>query len=186
MRFILKEFTSKQLIDFLLKHLKDDQKDGHYVYKCASISIACDIGNYRPPLFHDFLLPLLSSMNFHQQLDFHLHWPKFALTLLNLGIHHQPLINEIFKRRSQFQTYYGFDLLECLEMQRMLNVNVEHLLPDMKRAIGKYMRLLVCIDNGVVVPMLIKIDIHSKKLLPVENDKLISMNSMPCQDDQLL
>lgn len=125
-------------------------------------------------------------MNFHQQFDFHLNWPKFALTLLNLGVHHQPLINEILKRRSQFQAHHGFDALECLEMERMINVNVQHLLPDMKHAIGKHMRLLTCADNSIVVPMLVKIDTVSKKLLPFEDDNTTSINSMSCPDDQLL
>lgn len=170
----------------MFDHLKDNQKHEHFVFNCASIAVACDIGNYKPPLFYGFLLPLLSVMNFHQQLDFHLNWPKLALTLLNLGVRHRPLINEILKRRVQFQTYYGFDSLECLEMERMINVNVQHVLPDMKHAIGKHMRLLVCADDSIVVPMLVKIDTHSKKLLPFEDDNISSINSMSCPDDQLL
>lgn len=186
LNFVFQEFTSGQLIDFLLNHLKDNRKHEHFVYNCASIAIACDIGNYKPPSFHDFLFPLLSAMNFHQQFDFHLNWPKFALTLLNHGIHHQPLINEIFKRRSQFQTHQGFDVLECFEMERMLNVNVQHLLPYIKNVIGKHMRLLVCIDKDILVPMIVKIDTHSKKLLPFENNEMISINSIPYRNNQLL
>lgn len=125
-------------------------------------------------------------MNFHQQLDFNLNWPKFALTLLNLGIRHQPLITEILKRRSQFRTYHGFDALECLEMEKIINVNVQHLVPDLKHAIGKHMQLLVCADDSIVVPMLVKIDTHSKKLLAFEDDSITSINSMSCCDDQLL
>lgn len=183
---MFQEFTSKQLIDFLLDDLKARQTHKRFVYNCVSISIACDIGDYRPPSFHSFFLPLLNKMNFHQQFDFHLNWPTFALTLCNLGIHHRPLINEILKRRSQFETYQGFDILECSEMERLLNVNVQHLLPDLKRAIGKYMRLLVCTDIGHIVPMLVKIDSHSKKLLPFGDNKIITMNSKPYQDKQLL
>lgn len=125
-------------------------------------------------------------MNFHQQFDFHLNWPKFALTLLSLGIRHRPLIHEILKRKFQFKTYNGFDALECLEVEQMINVNVQHLLPDMKHAMGKHMRLLACTDDSIVVPMLVKINTHSKKLLPFEDDGITSMNSMPCSDDHLL
>lgn len=184
--FHLQEFTSKHLIDFLLDHIKENRTHKRFVHSCVSISVACDIGNYKPPLFYDFLFPLLGAMNFQHQFDFHLNWPKFALTLHNLGIHNQPLINEILKRRSQFDTYHGFDLLECLELERVLNVNMQYLLPDMKHAIGKYMRLLVCTDHGIIVPMLIRIDIHSKKLLPFKNDKIISVNSKPVHDNELL
>lgn len=185
--FHFQEFTNKQLIDFLLNHLKENRRHKRFVHNCASIAIACDIGNYKPPLFHDFLLPLLGAMNFQQQFDFHLNWPKFALTLHNLGVHQQPLVNEIFKRRSQFETCQGFELLECLEMERVLNVNnIQHLLPDMKHAIGKHMRLLACTDNGIFVPMLIKIDTHSKMLLPFVDDEVISIHSMPCHDNQLM
>lgn len=170
----------------MLNHLKDNQKHKDFVHNCALIAIACDIGNYKSPLFYDFLLPLLSATNFHQQLDFHLNWPKLALTLLNLGIRHQPLINEILKRRSQFQTQQGFDALECLEMERMINVDVQHLLPDIKNAMGKHIRFCACSDDGIVVPMLVKIDTHSKKLLSFEGDKNVSMNSWHCHDGQLL
>lgn len=184
------ELTSQQLIDFLLDRLKETRTHKRFVYNCATISIACDIANYRPAVFHEFLLPLLSAMNFHQQFDFHLNWPKFALTLQNLGIQHRPLINEIFKRRPQFVTYHGFDVLECLEMERLLNANIQHLLPQLKHAIGEYVRLLVSTDNdGIIIPLLLKIDIHSKKLIPFGDGSVIlmnSMNSIPCRDNQLL
>lgn len=157
--------------------------DERFIYKCASISIACDIGHYRPPLFYDFLLPSLRSINLHQQFDIRLNWPKFALTLYNLGIHQQPLTNEILKRRSKFETYEDFDAFECHEMEQLLNTNIQYLISDFKRAIGKHMRLLVCTDDDIVVPMLVKIDIHSKKLVPFGDDKINSINSMPCDDE---
>lgn len=154
------------------------------MYNCATLAFACDIGDYKPRQFYEFLFPLLSSMNFHQQLDFNLDWPKLALTLLNLGIHHQPLITEILKRRSQFQRYYGFEALECHEMEQMINVNVAHLMPDMRHAIDRHVRFLACVDSSLV-PMLVKIDIHSKVLLPFEDDN-ITINSISCPDNQLL
>lgn len=127
-------------------------------------------------------------MNFHQQFDLRLNWPTFALRLQNLGIHHRPLINEILKRRDQFQSYENFDILEWSEMERLLNVNIQqNLLPKLKSAIGKQMQLLACTDSDIIVPMLLKIDTHSRKLLPFADDfKIASLRSLTSNDNQIL
>lgn len=158
--------------------------DTQFIYNCATIAIACDIGNHRPSLFYDFLFPLLRSMDFRQQFDIRINWPKFALTLYNLGIDPQPLTNELLKRRSRFETYDGFDTLECHAMERLLKANIRYLVSDFKRAIGgEYMRLLTSVDDDVIVPMLVKINIHSKELVSFRDDEEIhSISSMPCDD----
>lgn len=181
--FRFQGLTSKQLIDFLLEHMKDLRRDEHFIHNCATISIACDIGHHRPSLFYDILVPLLQSIDFHQQLDIHLNWPKFALILHNLGAHQQQLVNEILKRRSQFETYDSFDALECHEMGQLTRANIQHLIADFKRAIGKQMRLIVYTDDGAVVPLLVKIDIHSKKLMAFDDDRF---RSTQCNQHQCL
>ncbi|XP_055300609.1 uncharacterized protein LOC129567524 isoform X2 [Sitodiplosis mosellana] len=116
------EFSSKQLIDFLLRNLSDTAVKENFVRNSMKICIACDVANYRPPLFED-LLPTLATMNFHQQLDIRLNWPKFALRLNSLGIYHEPLIQEILKRRSYFESFDKSSMqdLENLHMNKLVN-----------------------------------------------------------------
>lgn len=124
--FFIQEFTSKRLIDFLLAYLKEVKCHTNLMHECISICIACDIGNYRPPLFDDCLYPLLSTMNFHQQFDIRLNWPKFALRLYRFGIYHKPLVNEILKQKSHFQSIDAdcFANLEAIQRVRSLSITL--------------------------------------------------------------
>lgn len=166
--------------------MKGNQTHKRFIHNCATVAIACDVGNHRPSSFQDFLLPSLGAINFHQQLDIHLNWPKFALTLNRLGIFHRPLIREILKRRAQFEAYNGYDSLECLVMEKLANTDVHHILSDLKRAMDKYMHLLACADNDIIIPMMFKIDTKSKKLLRFTDNHIVVVNSLPHHDNQLL
>lgn len=167
--------------------MKEEKKHTGFVHNCVSICIACDIGNHKPPLFGDYLYPLLASMNFHQQFDIRLNWPKFALRLHRLGIYHKPLINEIFKQKSQFDAD-GLADLESLQMEKLVNLkDIGSKLPDLKRILGEnQLRLLVHADNGVVIPLLIKIDIHSKEFVSFGDGETNSLRSIRCDGDQCL
>lgn len=173
----------------MIEYLKDEKYHTNFVHNCASICIACDIGNYKPPLFDEYLYPILNQMNFHQQFDIRLNWPKFALRLNRLGVYHKPLITEIFKQKSQFES---IDLdsiadLEALQLGKLVNADVHSKLSNLKRTLGENrLRLLVYADNGVIIPLLVKIDIHSKEFVPFENSETNSINSIRCDDNQCL
>lgn len=182
------EFSSKQLIDFLLENVKSETIKDNFLLNSISICIACDIANHRPPLFTDFLLPALATMNFHQQLDIKLDWPKFALRLNNFGIYHEPLIQEILKRRQQFELLDGSSIqeLEILQMEKLVNASVYNLLSDLRTNFGEYIRLLMRIDNDAIIPLLLKIDFHSKQLVPFEELETNSLCAVKCDENQCL
>lgn len=184
----MQEFTSKRLIDFLLEYLKEEKIHTNFVHNCVSICIACDIGNHRPPLFDNYLYPLLTKMNFHQQFDIRLNWPKFAFRLYRIGIYHKPLISEIFKQKSHFEAISNANCVADLEgiyMEKLVNADIRNELSNLKRILDENeLRLLVHADNGVVVPLLVKIDIHSKGFASFGDDETNSLNSIRCNDNQ--
>lgn len=128
-------------------------------------------------------------MNFHQQLDVRLNWPKFALRLHRFGIHHQLLIGEILKQRSHFETFDkdSIGVLECIEIERLVNANVQNLLPVFRQNIHENLsRLIVYAENGVIIPLLVKIDTHSRNLVSFGEKETNLLQSIQCNDNQCL
>lgn len=169
--------------------MKEEKTRTHFVENCITICIACDIGNHRSTLFEDFLFPQLASMNFHQQFDMKLNWPKFALRLHRLGVCHKPLIDEILRRKSHFETTdaVSYAELEALQMEMLVNAEIRNILPDLKQNIGEdNVRLIVYAGNGVVIPLLVKIDIHSKEFVAFGDDETNSLNSIRCNENHCL
>lgn len=160
----------------------------NFIRNCISICIACDLANHRPPLFEDFLRPTLATMNFHQQFDIRLNWPKFALRLNSVGIYHKPLIQAILRDRQHFKQIdvSSIEELEILQMEKLLNASLRCSLPDLKMIFGENIRLLVHEDNDTIIPLLVKIDIHSRKFVPFGETETNSLSSIQCDDNQLL
>lgn len=186
---VFQEFASKQLIDFLLENVKDPIVKENFIQNCISICIACDVANHRPPLFEDFLRPTLATMNFHQQLDLRLNWPKFALRLNNVGIYDKQLIQAILRERQHFKRIdhvSSIEELEILQMEKLVNASVRDSLPHLKMIFGEKIRLLVQEDNDTIIPLLVKIDIHSKNFVPFGETEISSLSSIQCDDNQLL
>lgn len=181
--------SSKRLIDFLLDYLSKEKCYKNHVHNIISICIACDIANHRPPLFNEFVCPTVANLNLHNQFDIRLNWPKFALRLHRLGIYHTLLINEILRQKSHFKTFDTQSVaeLESLQMEKLVDAKISGWLPDFKESVGeKNLRLLVYAENGVIIPLLIKINIHSKTFAPFGNAETNSLNSIRCNDNQSL
>lgn len=168
--------------------MKDTTVKENFVPNSVTICTACYVANYRPPIFEDNLFPALATMNFHQYLDQKLNWPKFALRLNNMGVYHKLLIQEILKQRQHFEPINesSFRELEILEMEKLINAPVCHFLPDLKAIFGEHIRLLVNVDRGGTVPLLVKIDIHSKNFVSFVESEAYLLSSIQCGDNQCL
>lgn len=169
--------------------MKEEKSHTHFVDNCITICIACDISNHRPTLFEDFLFPQLASMNFHQQFDMKLNWPKFALRLHRLGVYHQRLINEILRRKSHCETIDAvcYAELEAIQMEKLVDAEIRTILQSLKQNVGEdHLRLIVYADNGLVIPLLLKIDIDSKEFVAFGDDETNSLNSIRFNENQCL
>lgn len=126
-------------------------------------------------------------MNFHQQFDIKLNWPKFALSLKRLGIEHKLLITEILKQRSRFKfTANSVQELEILEFERLTNAHVRDSLTDLKLNFEEYIGILVHTNDDTFIPLLVKIDLHSKSVVPFGETKTNSLSSIKCDDNHCL
>lgn len=182
------DFTSKLFIHFLFEHLNDEEIRDSLTHNCIMMCITCDVADYRPPHFYDFLLPTLSTMNFHQQFDIKLNWPRFTLWLHRFGIHHQPLISGILKQKTHFDTIdaNSVDRIESLQMEKVVDASVHNLLPDLKSIVGDNLRLLVHTNNDIIIPLLLKIDVHSNKFVPFEVTETNSIETIHCDANESL
>lgn len=140
-------------------------------------------------MFDDFLYHLLTTMNFHEHFDLTLNWPQFALTLNRLGVYNAPLIDAILMQRSRFG-HFGedcFAFLESLQKNRLVKAEFQNLLPDLNRiSHNNQFRLFVYGDNGVTIPLLVKINIRSRTFAPFEDDETNSIESIRCDDNHRL
>lgn len=126
-------------------------------------------------------------MNFHQQFDIKLNWPKFALSLKRLGIEHKLLITEILEQRSRFKfTANSIQELETLEFEKLTNAHVGDSLTDLKLNFDEYIRILVHTNVGTFIPLLVKIDLHTKCVVPFGETKTNSLSSIKCDDNHCL
>ncbi|XP_031621099.1 uncharacterized protein LOC116339393 [Contarinia nasturtii] len=181
-------FINSQLIDFLLENLNVQAEDENVVNNCISLFIACDIGNYRSPLFHEILATTLANMNFNKH--FHtikLDWAHLAVRLSQNGIYHKRLNDCILKRRFSYE--FNVDSLaelETLELEKIIGVEIGSSLSNLKRVFGDNIRLLIRTSDGSLIPLLLKIDINSKSIVPFKKHEGITLNSLNCDVDQCL
>lgn len=187
----MQELNSKRFIDFLLNNLKNENsyETTEFLQKCITVCIACQIGNYKPNLFEEYLAPTLANMNFHQQFDIKINWPKFALQLHHLGIYHKTLINAILQQKTVFQSVdkRRVAALEIIEMEKMLRVPVGKSLEDLKRVVGEnQIRLLVHSNFDAVIPIVFKMNIHSKHFASFRSLETESIHSYQCDRNQCL
>lgn len=129
-------------------------------------------------------------MNFHQQLDIKLNWPRFALVLQRFGIYHKQLIAAILKQKSQFQCIDKKSVadLEDLQMERLLRIPLDGIsLEGLKQIIGEnQLRLLAYANNDVIIPIVVKIDLHSKMFASFQNTETESISTYRCDRNQCL
>lgn len=159
------------------------------VHDCITLCIACDIANYKPPLFEEFLIPTLSNMNFHQQFDIKINWPKFALQLHRFGIYHHALIDAILKQKSDFQSIDRNSVaeLETIKMEKLLCTQVGNSLEELKGLMEENrMQLLAHANNDMTIPIVVKIDVHSKQFVPFCSTETGSIYSYKCEQNQCL
>ena len=72
-------------------------------------------------------------------------------------------------------------------MDKLVNEGLFDLLPDFKSNFGKHIRSLVHVDGSdVTIPLLMKIDVHSKNFLPFADTESNSLSSIQCDDNQCL
>lgn len=182
-------FSSKQLIDHLLNHLNDDRIKDDFIYNSITVCVGCDIANYKPQQFDDILVPRLSSLNFHHQFDLRLNWPKFALRLHRLGTYHKPLVEAILEEKSHFESFGAdnIEALEILQMENILNIPVGRSLLHLQNIAGvDSLRLLIRAENDAIIPLLVKMNIHSKHFVQFEESERDSFSSIQCDDNQCL
>lgn len=187
----MQELNSKRFIDFLLNNLKNENSNEttEFLQKCITVCIACQIGNYKPNLFEEYLAPTLANMNFHQQFDIKINWPKFALQLHHLGIYHKTLINAILQQKTVFQSVdkRGVAALEIIEMEKILRVPVGKSLEDLKRVVGEnQIRLLVHSNFEAIIPIVFKMNVHSKHFASFRSLETESIHSYQCDQNQCL